>query len=341
MKSKAMVRLSWLALALLPSLGCSSPGGGAADGGHEHGHHDEDLAVARPPSPGGPARLSETGLYADIKARRLAPGILAFSPAHELWVDGAGKARWLLLPAGTKIDTSRPDEWRFPIGTKAWKQFTIGGRLVETRILEKKKEGPAGWWQVAYLWLADGSDAVAVPDGAPDALGTRHDVPSQEDCGRCHDGVSDVLIGVSAIQLSDGGKGLLGRLAAQGALTHPPAGELRVPGTGTVQAALGYLHGNCGNCHNDRFTNRHPIALRLQLRSGDRVPEGTAAYGTIFGQAFHNLDGVRQIVVRGRPEASQLWTRMAARGDVQMPPLGTEVVDAAGTRLIGDWIRGL
>ena len=53
--------------------------------------------------------LSETGLYAAGRpglssTRRTAP----FSPQYPLWSDGAAKARWIYLPPGTAIDTTRP-----------------------------------------------------------------------------------------------------------------------------------------------------------------------------------------------------------------------------------------
>src|SRR5690349_12344978 len=69
----------------------------------------------------GPTNLSETGLYADFPSRTLAAGVIRYSPRFELWSDGADKARFLLLPAGTTIDTSDMDNWVFPVGTKAWK----------------------------------------------------------------------------------------------------------------------------------------------------------------------------------------------------------------------------
>src|SRR5262245_34989426 len=64
-----------------------------------------------------PERLSETGLYSNLAAGELAPGVFAYTPAFELWSDAALKQRWILLPAGQQIDTSNMDEWRFPQGT--------------------------------------------------------------------------------------------------------------------------------------------------------------------------------------------------------------------------------
>ena len=207
---------------------------------------------------GGPLRLSETGLYSDFSARTLSSDVIRYTPRYPLWSDGAEKERFLLLPTGTQIDTSDMDNWVFPDGTKLWKEFSRDGKVIETRLLQKLHDGKDGWFEVAYLWNETHSEAIAVPDGQENALGTSHNVPSQEDCGKCHGNVRDVIIGVSAIQLSAAdGRGALSDLSRRGLLSQPPAGEFEVPGHGIVQDALGYMHGNCGHCHNNRSFFEH------------------------------------------------------------------------------------
>src|SRR5205814_165387 len=96
----------------------------------------------------GPLRLSESGLYSDFASRTLAPRVIEYTPRYELWSDGATKRRFLLLPAGAKIDTSDMDNWAFPVGTKLWKEFRRDGFLVETRLLQKVYDNPGGWYEV-------------------------------------------------------------------------------------------------------------------------------------------------------------------------------------------------
>src|SRR4051794_38379479 len=67
-----------------------------------------------------PMRLSCTGLYADLAARQIADSAMAYAPALSFWTDGATKRRWISLPG--PIDTHDPDDWLFPVGTKAWKE---------------------------------------------------------------------------------------------------------------------------------------------------------------------------------------------------------------------------
>jgi mono/diheme cytochrome c family protein len=54
---------------------------------------------------------------------------------------------------------------------------------------------------------------------------------------------------------------------------------------------------------------------------------------------FH-IPGVRSSLrlAPGQPQKSALWFRMSVRGGAQMPPLGTKVVDQAGTDLVARFI---
>lgn len=324
--------------------GCGrATGAPAADAG-------VDLAVAPAadlslPPVSGPMLLSQTGLYGDFASRTIAPGIFSYAPRYPLWADGAEKTRYLRLPPGTRIDTSDLDNWVFPVGTKVWKEFRKGGVLVETRLLYKVQDGSDGWWRSAYVWNADGSDAVATVERVPNAVGTTHDVPSQVDCVQCHAGVSDTVIGVSAYQLSSpGGSGQLTNLAAVGLLSNPPGREYSPPGAGVVQDALGYLHGNCGHCHNSLAfdINVKKLKLRLLVADADLDPTKSPAYATAINVAtLHVLGGTKTVLVPGQPDASQLYYRMSVRSLDQMPPVCTKEVDVAGVQTIRGWILGL
>src|SRR5215468_4178494 len=116
-----------------------------------------------------PRLLSQTGLAV---SGQQPPTIHRYTPRYQLWSDGAEKRRWLFLPEGAQIDTSVPDDWRFPRGTKLWKEFTRDGVRVETRILYKHGDGRDDWSIAAYLWRNDQTDAELLPTGLQNALGT-------------------------------------------------------------------------------------------------------------------------------------------------------------------------
>jgi hypothetical protein len=331
------MRAWWLVVWAGVAAGCDDGGGGVP---HEH-----DGGVTRETTPDAglvvPELLSETGLYSDIAMRTLAPGVLEYEVDYELWSDGADKRRFLLLPAGTTIDTSSIDHWVFPIGTRVWKEFHRDGVHVETRFMEKQAEGETGWVRIAYVWNDFETDATAAPDGLDDARGTMHDVPSVNDCRQCHRGVTDNLIGVSALQIASPG-GLLDRLTADGRLSDPPATRPAIPGDDVQRPALAYLHSNCGHCHNEI----HPIGerrpMRLWVPVGLAQAEDAPVYATAIGQmAGHLIDGSNTIIVPGDPSTSQLWMRMNLRNLEQMPPLATELVDPTGSEAVRAWIASL
>ncbi|MCA8978579.1 MAG: hypothetical protein KDC14_01040, partial [Planctomycetes bacterium] len=108
-----------------------------------------------------PQLLSETGLYAEVAGKRVAADVVAFEPQYPLWSDGATKRRWIRLPEGGAVDAHDPDDWRFPVGTRLWKEFSLG-RRVETRYMEKLADG--GWRRLVFVWDADESDARLAPE---------------------------------------------------------------------------------------------------------------------------------------------------------------------------------
>jgi hypothetical protein len=108
-----------------------------------------------------PARLSDTGLFVDAAQRVASPDVIAFEPAFALWSDGSAKRRWIFLPRGGGIDASNPEAWKFPRGTKLWKEFSHGTR-VETRYIELARNGE--WRFATYVWDEQGRDALLAPE---------------------------------------------------------------------------------------------------------------------------------------------------------------------------------
>lgn len=289
-----------------------------------------------------PEHLSETGLYADIATGRLAPGVMPFTPRFSLWSDGSEKQRWLLLPSGTQIDTSNIDEWIFPDGTKVWKQFSVDGVRIETRLLEKRGPADTDWVSLAYVWNADGKDATAAPLGALDSHHTDHDVPAASECIACHGGRRSFILGFSALQLAEVPAGGLGvdRLVEEGRLSQSPSSIPPIPGDDVTVAALGYLHANCSHCHNQTrperggarcFDPEDSYDFTLSVGQLDSVA-ATPTYRTVVGHA----------VKPGAPDDSRLYELISSRGMFrQMPPLATEKVDSVAVANIRAWIEGL
>lgn len=314
-------------------------------------------AAADPAGSAPPRFLSETGLFVAGSTHTVAPGVLSFSPQYPLWSDGATKRRWIALPGGAAIDATRPDAWEFPVGTRLWKEFALG-RRVETRMVDRLADG--SWRFAVYVWKDDGSDAeLAPPDGiralpVTGAPNGRYRIPSQTDCRACHEGAAVPVLGFSALQLSAdrdpraphaeapaAGDVDLRALVDRGLLRNLPAALIDEPpriaaASAEERAALGYLHGNCGHCHNDPRESGAGVPVELLLAQYVARPDSADA-------VRRSLTGTQS---RFRPahdrrtERAELMTmRMRSRDPrVQMPPLGTQIPDSRSLALIERWI---
>src|SRR5687768_18466811 len=83
---------------------------------------DVPIDVAIDANPNMPATLMDTGLCQEPSCTLVNGDALPYKPRWELWSDTSTKKRWIMLPAGTKIDTSNMGFWQFPVGTKVWKR---------------------------------------------------------------------------------------------------------------------------------------------------------------------------------------------------------------------------
>ena len=346
MKRSASIVLTALSLAC-SVIGCSDPASSAVGG-----PGGAPAPYARPEY----TTLTETGVYADIESRTLADGLRGFAPSFVLWSDGAQKQRWLALPKASQIDTSDMNRWQFPIGTRAVKEFSLNGVPLETRLVERYGAGRDDYWMGAFVWREDRSDADFVEAGQEDVLGTAHDAPAQEHCSSCHNGEPGRYLGVSALQLSrselseDDGAWTLESLGAEQRLSDPPAPGTRYtpPGDEASQAALGYLHANCGHCHNPRGTSWPDTQMLLRLNVEESVeesaPEDTRLFHSVVGQSlqYYRAEPGTLRVVPGEPDSSALIQRMLVRGPKeQMPPLASEEIDPDGVLAIRRWIAEL
>jgi hypothetical protein len=324
------------------------------------------VAVARKASPtkAPPPLLRDTGLYTDFSQHVVDPRHLAFSPQYPLWSDGAAKRRWMSLPPGTAIDGSNPDVWIFPVGTRFWKEFSFGGRRIETRYLERRADG--SWLYAAYAWNEDESEAHLVSEkGKPGACdlggGRKHFIPGVNDCKACHQGHPSEVLGFGALQLSPDrdpnavhaepvpAPGVdLTYLVQHKLLKRFPRALLEKPprisaSTPIERTALGYLHGNCGHCHNDVGSLKNlEFALRHVMSDPPSAPERVIA--TAWGQKLRKENLAQTPDTRLRiepqhPERSLLMQRMGSRyALLQMPPLATVILDDEAVTLVSRWI---
>jgi hypothetical protein len=307
-----------------------------------------------PPTSVAPHTLAETGLFSGAAPLTLAAYVHHYVPKYPLWSDGADKDRYIYLPQCSTIDTSDMDHWKFPVGTRLWKTFAIGSKRIETRMLHHYGATQSDWLFATYQWNETTPDeptaALSVPDGVQNANGTDHDVPSETECQNCHGKLRERVLGFGAFQLSHSGTGddlTIETLSNMGWLSVAAPEGFAVPGTPVQQAALGYLHGNCGGCHNSgaQLPPSSPLLLRLLVEQTDYAQTDTVS-STIGVATFGEpaASGAFRIAPSA-PANSSVLTRMQARGsELQMPPLETtssELPDASGVAAVAAWVASL
>ncbi len=310
-----------------------------------------EVAIAEP-CPGvvdPPSTLECTGLYADIATKTLSEAVHSYAPAVPLWSDGAQKARWIYLPPHAVIDGASPSEWRFPIGTRLWKEFRVGGKRIETRMFQKTL---ANFWVYAtYTWSADESGAarstggdIVLADGSP------YHVPTPSECDDCHRGRSDCILGFEQSLLGlPGAPGVtLEDLARAGKLSPAPSRvnlQIGDDGTGVAAPALGWLHVNCGvTCHNTN-ANSMAYAAGMDLRLDPALLDGRSSahfdsLRTTVGVPAQTpaWNGAIRIAP-GDPAGSLLVRLISHRGaGMQMPPIATRLVDDADVANVVAWV---
>jgi len=311
-----------------------------------------------------PPLLSGTGLYADPARLAVDPANRPYAPQYPLWSDGAAKTRWVHLPTGTRIDATSLDVWKFPPGTKLWKEFAFAGRKVETRLMWRSG---SGWKYATYLWNPAQTDAaLASADGVKNHLelepGKAHSIPSVKDCRTCHENGGSEVLGFTALQLSPDrdplaphaeplqpGMVTLATPLREGLLTgaptdlaqHPP----RIPAaTPRERAVLGYLAANCGTCHPGESSVLSRLGLDLRVPAGARdaaaLPWRNGALDVPGKTSIADApEGQSRRIKPGAPDLSLMPYRMASRRPArQMPPLGSVLPDTAALELVRAWI---
>lgn len=315
------------------------------------------------PAPGyAPADVFCTGLYLNRDSTLYATDVQPYLPGYTLWSDGAEKHRYLYLPPGSTIDTTNMDEWRFPLGTKAWKEFRLDGALVETRLLWKQSD--ADWVTATYIWDAAGTSATLNTSHSATLTAAGYEIPNQKNCDKCHAGAADKLLGVEAILLAlPKAEGVtLTSLAQAGALSAPPAmTTVALPDDASGKAAdvLGYLHANCGAaCHSLRgLADQTSVFMRLRAEQffpaagAEPVPplllEQTDMFQSTIGQPVRiatfaeTFPEDTAIITAGDHDRSLLWRVANTRGKNQMPPIVSHKIDPAGTAALAAWIDAL
>lgn len=310
--------------------------------------------VFQPPSGSGtvPATLSATGCVNPGDPKQPAEGLIPYGINAPFWSDGAAKDRWIGLPDGSNITVQASGDWDFPNGTVLMKNFSVGTRLIETRLFMRHPDG--NWGGFTYEWNAQQTDATLVRGGAVRDIGNSQQwiFPSESQCLQCHTSAAGGSLGLETAQLNRNfSYAQTGRTANElftlnhiATLTPPivdPAAQPSMPDPADTTAPLdsrarAYLHTNCSQCHRTGGPTPSTMDLRYttalnQTNTCDALPQS----GDL------GLGANARLIAPGNAMNSIIVNRTNRRDANAMPPVGSNQVDAAGVELLTQWVNGL
>jgi mono/diheme cytochrome c family protein len=164
-----------------------------------------------------PKKLSDSGLFENVKEHRMKAGVIPYAVAAPFWSDGMHKERFLMLPGNESIDYKKTRGWDFPDKTVLVKSFAIdmeegnaaSRKWIETRFLTKQQ---GEWYGYSYRWNDVGTDAELISSASIDvtfktktkqgAADRAWHFPSRAECMVCHSRAANYVLGLSALQMN-------------------------------------------------------------------------------------------------------------------------------------------
>jgi uncharacterized repeat protein (TIGR03806 family) len=322
---------------------------------------------------GVPKLLSQTGVFSNTPNMTPIANLVPFAPNSQLYSDNATKARWISLPANTKVKWDAKENWIYPQGTVVVKNFDLPTnannpatkRRLETRLLVVKADGKV--YGVTYRWRADNSDADLLTTGAQQSVtitnadGTTTNqtwtFPSPTECMDCHNAQSAQILGLSTRQLN--GNYTYPNGVTENQLVNwnnrnlftPAFTNSQVPGfdkmvalndTGALLEARvkSYLDANCAHCHGtgaggSQWDARFNTPLS-QMKIVNLATTGIRDYMADYGIAN------AKVVAAGAPQQSVLYIRdKSVNPNDRMPPIGRALEHKEYIAVLDQWITSL
>ncbi len=260
-----------------------------------------------------------------------------------LFTDFSQKQRLVKIPSGTKMNRLNDGSIDFPDGTILTKTFfyynderdeSLGKRIIETRLLIKE----ADIWNIAtYVWNEDQSEAllelngddtnVSWIDSNGNNISTLYHIPDENECIACHQSNSEMIpLGTKLRNLNrnverDGNSlnqlSYLQSVGILGSFEVSMVSEIvdfKDASNGLADRARAYLELNCAHCHN-------PDAWDESANEDYDFRYETTLDDTGISSNRNRITG-------------QL-------SDMEMPFIGTTLLDQEGVDLVTEFIEGL
>lgn len=322
--------------------------------------------TSSPAAPPAPRYLSMTGAFADLKTLTPAEGVIPYEVNAAFWSDGADKYRWMAIPNDEdgngihdkpyeKIAISEDGEWDFPVGSVLIKHFELGRKRLETRFEVRGNDGT--YYYLTYKWNEVGTDAELLDHELDelvevDGKSQIWHYPSRSACQGCHTEAAGSVLGTKTAQLNRSFAYPSTGVSANQLITlsHLDMLDRRILDTDTAllphlvshddpdgsleDRVRSYLDANCAYCHRPGTGNRATFDARYQTP----LPLQNLIDGSVIDPL--GLENTRLVVPKDTGR-SILYQRVKAQGMTAMPPIGKNLLDKRGLKMIAEWINSL
>lgn len=317
---------------------------------------------AAPTTDGGaPPLLSQTGCFEPADITQAVTDLIPFEPAAHLWSDAAEKRRWFTLPNDALVTLDADGDFVWPDGSVLVKEFSLGGKIVETRFLVKQREN-GRWAGYSYAWNEAQTDAELVGDTGraqpwpvptlenPDAT-QAWQYPGRGQCFHCHTDIAGTALGLEASQLNHAMLyEVTGRAANQmdtlahigvvdTALSPPPYADLAYIADATRSVedrARSYLHANCSGCHRPDGPTFVDMDLRYEVAFADM---NICNASPLISDMEEIIPDNPRLFAPGDIARSEIYQRILTTGKYRMPPIGRSLADTAALDVLKRWIE--
>ncbi|MDX2176076.1 MAG: PQQ-dependent sugar dehydrogenase [Candidatus Sumerlaeia bacterium] len=335
--------------------------------GAQNGQIYEIIRQGAAPPSDLPLKLSDLPALLDLVQGGEVPGIIPYQPRVQFWSDNAIKSRYMAIPGLEQIGYLDYQGYEFPDASVLVKHFNYpldesnpsSLMPVETRLMVK--DG-ADWRAFSYRWNDAGTDADLLTSAdtreflVQTALGpktVKWDFPNESQCFQCHTTIANRVLGIQTPELNWEYEYPWSGVADNQLRTFAHLGVFQSPGLPAQPAALpkqtdildatlnirsrarSYLQANCAYCHQPGG----PTPSSMDLRFTTLASEMNAIDSPPRSGTLGLVDP--QIVKPGDYQNSVLYQRIHRRGQNQMPPLASNIIDEPGSELIRQWILDL
>lgn len=295
-----------------------------------------------------PQLLSETGCFTVTdNGLEAVDSAIPYNVSSSLYTDGAAKNRWMAIPDGTEIEVLENGDFIYPVGSVLLKEFSLGGKKIETRLL--MKNDTQQWNGYTYEWNEEQTDAQLLPAGKTVSVGDiDYQIPNRVQCQSCHNSSINGAIGPEYRQLNIEHAysdtlttnqieylttiGFIdeAELSKKEVLTALP--DYHLSDFTNEQRVSSFVHSNCAYCHNPAGPARGSLDFRWQVQEQWNACNKDPEISTL------GVEGAK-LIAPGHPDKSIIYKRLNTTELYRMPPIGRTTIQQDVVEFLGDYIN--